>query len=77
MMKMYSDLINALDNSRVTIFVMIGHSAAYDTIDIPMVLQILQEDFGIKDTPFKGVESYLTERTTTVIVDHLFTVQNH
>ena len=53
MMKMYSDLLNAVDNSQVTIVVMIDLSAAFDTVDIPTVINILQNDFGIKDTPLK------------------------
>ena len=53
MMKMYSDLLNAVDNNQVSIVVMIDLSAAFDTVDIPTVINILQNDFGIKDTPFK------------------------
>ena len=49
---------------------MIDLSAAFDTVDIPIVLQILQEDFGIKGTPLNWVKSYLTERTMKVIVDN-------
>ena len=67
MIKMYSDLLNAIDNSnaidnnQVTVVVMIDHSAAFDTVDIPTVLKIFHDDFGIKETPLKWVESYLKD----------------
>ena len=49
MLKMYSDLLSATDNSQVTIVVMIDLSAAFDTVDIPTVIDILHDEFGIKD----------------------------
>ena len=52
MVKMNSGLLNAVDNSQVTIVVMIDLSAAFDTVDIP-VINILTIDFGINDTPLK------------------------
>lgn len=45
---------------------MIDLSAVFDTVDIPIVLQILKEDFGINDAPLAWVESYLTNRTMKV-----------
>ena len=77
MMKMYSDLLNAVDNSQVTIVVMIDLSAAFDTVDIPTVINILQNDFGIKDTPLKWVESYLTHRTVKVVIENSFSDTEH
>ena len=57
MMKMYSDLLNAVDSNQVTIIIMVYISAAFDFVDIQTVISILQNDFGIKDTPLKWVES--------------------
>ena len=69
MIKMCSDLLNAIDNNQVTLVVMIDLSAAFDTVDIPTVLKIFHDDFGIKETPLKWVESYLTQRTMKVVID--------
>ena len=76
-MKMYSDLLNAIDNSQVTIVVMIDLSAVFDTVDIPTVINILQNDFGIKYTPLKWVESYLTKRTVKVVIENSFSDTEH
>lgn len=38
LIKMYNDLLDAIDKNHVTIIVMIDLSAAFDTVDIPIVL---------------------------------------
>ena len=77
MIKMYSDLLNAIDNNQVTLVVMIDHRAAFDTVDIPTVLKIFHDDFGIKETPLKWVESYLTQRTMEVVIDNSSSKTEH
>jgi len=66
---MYDDLLKAVDDGKVTIVVMIDLSAAFDTIDIPIALHILHEDFGIDDTPLQWIRSYLTDRIMKVIIN--------
>ena len=48
---------------------MIDISAAFDTIDIPILIQILQNEFGIQSTPLKWIESYLTNITLKVLIE--------
>lgn len=48
---------------------MIDLSAAFDTADMPVVLEFLHDDFGLKETPLKWIESYLTQRTMKVAID--------
>ena len=48
---------------------MIDLSAAFDTIDIPILIKILQDEFGIHNTPLEWIESYLTNRTMKVLVE--------
>ena len=69
MVKMYHDLLENIDNNKVTIVVMVDLSAAFDTIDIPILLHLLEHDFGIRDTPLDWVKSYLTDRSMTVKVE--------
>lgn len=40
MIKMYSDLLETIDKNQVSIVVMVDLSAAFDTIDIPFLIQI-------------------------------------
>ena len=68
MIKMYHDLLNSVDKSKVTLVVMIDLSAAFDTIDIQIALDILQTDFGIQGTPLNWIKSYLSQRTMKVTI---------
>ena len=54
----------------VTFVVMIDLSAAFDTIDVPIVVQLMHDEFGISSTPLKWIESYLTDRTMRVKIDN-------
>ena len=47
---MYDDLLKSMDEGKVTMVVMIDLSAAFDTIDIPITLHIVNKDFGINGT---------------------------
>ena len=69
MVKMYNDLLENIDKNQVTIVVMVDLSAAFDTIDIPILLKLLQNDFGIQGTSLKWIESYLTDRTMRVLIE--------
>ena len=52
--KMYSDLLNAIDNIQVTLDVMIDLSAAFDMVDIPTVLKIFHDDWYKRDSSEMG-----------------------
>jgi hypothetical protein len=69
MLKMYSDLLESIDNSKVTIVVMVDLSAAFDTIDITILIQMLKDEFGIDCTPLRWIESYLSNRTMKVLIN--------
>ena len=69
MLKMYSDLLQSIDKKQVCIVVMIDLSAAFDTVDIPITLQILKDHFHIDGIPLAWFESYLTNRTMKVSIN--------
>ena len=55
MLRMYNDLLENIDEGKVTIVVMLDLSAAFDTIDIPILIRILQDEFGIHGIPLKWI----------------------
>ena len=52
----------ATENGLVSILVLLGLSAAFDTIDHEILLQRLQQHVGIKGTALDWFKSYLSER---------------
>ena len=70
MIKMYNDLLHAVDNQKVCIVVMIDLSAAFDTIDIDIINNILQQDFAMDGTVLRFFMSYLKNRTMSVVVNN-------
>jgi hypothetical protein len=69
MIKMYSDLLQAVDQGKVCLVVMLDLSAAFDTVDIPILLKILRRDFSITGVPLNWLKSYLSGRSQRVVVN--------
>jgi hypothetical protein len=67
---MYHDLLRAVDNNQVTVVVMVDLSAAFNTIDIPIPITILENHFGIKGTHLNWIKSYLTNRSMKVTINN-------
>ncbi|KAH3882283.1 hypothetical protein DPMN_006217 [Dreissena polymorpha] len=58
-----------IDEGKVTIVVLLALSAEFETIDIPIRIRILQDEFSIHGIPLKWINSYLTNRTVKVLVE--------
>jgi len=55
----------AADDKQVTVL-SLDLSAAFDTVDHEVLLQRLQSEFGVTDTPLSSLRSYLESRTQFV-----------
>ena len=58
-----------MDKQEVTLLILLGLSAAFDTIDHGTMLQILENDFGITDTALCWLSSFLVSRKQRVLVN--------
>ena len=58
-----------MDNEEVTLLVMLDMSAAFDTIDHNILIDILKNDFGVVDNALKWFRSYLANRKQDVVID--------
>ena len=67
--KIHNDIMLSMGKQEVTMLVMLDLSAAFDTIDHAILLQRLKESHGIEDTALKWFESYLSDRTQSVIIE--------
>jgi hypothetical protein len=59
-----------MDNQEVVLLVMLDLSAAFDTIDHRILLDILEKDFGVIGNAKKRFMSFLFERKQRVVIDH-------
>ena len=57
-----------MDNKQVTLRVLLDLSATFDTIEISIFLNILQQDFGVVVTALNWFDSFLSGRKQLILV---------
>lgn len=62
LLKMHNDILLNMHNKKVTALTLLDLSAAFDTIDHPLLLSSLSSYFGINDTCLSWIRSYLQDR---------------
>ena len=62
------DLYREMDNSKLSLLIALDMSAAFDTIDHPILLKRLLERFGVGNLCLEWFESYLTNRHQFVYI---------
>jgi len=68
-LRVQSDILNALDQGKAGILVLLDLSAAFDTIDHRILLDRLKHIFGITGTALEWFASYLSDRSQSVLVN--------
>ena len=69
LLKVKTDILNAIDNTEVMCLVLLDLSTAFDTVNHSLLLNRLKFCFGFTDTVLKWVSQYLTGRLQRVIID--------
>ena len=62
LLKVQNDILMSMDNKEVTLRVLLDLSAAFDTIKHSILLNILQQDFGVAGTALNWFDSFLSGR---------------
>jgi len=62
------DIIRSIDDGKVVPLVLLDLSAALDTVDHDILLEVLQNRFLINDIPLSWFHSYLTDWTLSINV---------
>ena len=66
LLKVFSDILSALDSGKITVLTLLDLSAAFDTIDHDILLHRLQHVFGIQNIALQWFKSYLVNRTQII-----------
>ena len=62
----------AMGKQQITALDILGLSAAFDTMDHSLLLEILSAKFGIKDKALEWYSSYLSPRTMKVCINDVY-----
>ena len=69
LLKVKSDVLNAVDRQEVVFLVMLDLSAAFDTIDHALMLKHFETNMGISGCALQWLKSYLESRVYQVNID--------
>ena len=59
-------ILEAADNKKVSLLVLLNLSAAFDLIDHQILIRRLNESFGLNDLPFEWFRNYLFNRSFNI-----------
>ena len=65
-----NDLLNAMDEDKISVLLLMALSASFDTIDLQILLSRLETVFGIRSTALQWFRSYLLDRNQCVVVNN-------
>ena len=68
LLKVKTDILKAMDNQEVTCLVLLDLSAAFDMVDHKILLERLENYFGITRIALRWIKSYLTNQLQRVII---------
>ena len=70
LVKIHSDIINAIDSQKVTLLVLLDLSAAFDTVSLEILTDIFQNQHAISGNVLSWFQSYLENRDQRVVINN-------
>ena len=68
LLKVHADILHNMEQQMITFLVLIDLSAAFDTVDHPILFQCLEKQCGFRDSVLSWHKSYLSDRKQCVIL---------
>ena len=68
LVKVHNDILTSMDRQEITFLILLDLSAAFDTINHSLMIDILKNDFGIAGVVKKWFESYLVSRQQRILI---------
>ena len=72
LIKLVNDLLWAMERQEVTAVTILDLSAAFDTVDHDLLLEVLNKRFGIEGKALKWYEHYLKPRKLKIAINNTF-----
>ena len=69
LLKLTNDILWSMENQNITAVLALNHSAAFDTMDHDILLQVFKNQYGIDGKVLDWYDSYLHPRSCTVDVN--------
>ena len=69
LLKVQDDILQALDQKKVAVLVLLDLSAAFDTVDHQVLIERLHKRLGISGNSLKWFKSYLTQRFQSISIN--------
>ena len=73
--KLVNDILWAMGNQQVTVVMALDLSAAFDTVDHDILLNVLKHNFGLEDTVLNWFDSYLYPRSCKVSIGKEYSLE--
>ena len=70
--KLFDAILKDIDEGSTVALLLLDMSAAFDTVDHPLLLSLLQECYGLDDVVLEWFKSYLENRTCAVNISDAF-----
>ena len=70
LLRVVNDLLNAMNEDKISVLLLLDLSAAFDTIDHQILLSLLETAFGIRSTALQWFRLYLLDRNQCVVVNN-------
>jgi hypothetical protein len=68
LVRLHNDIVTAIDHGDVGALVLLDMSAAFDTVDHSILMDVLRERFGVEGDALSWLVSYLQNRSQVVVV---------
>ena len=72
LLKITNDILIASDKKTATVLLLLDLSAAFDTVDIERLMEILYSEIGVRGTALKWFSSFLKNRTMRVKINDTY-----
>ena len=69
LLEIVDEVLVGFEEGSGTTLVLLDVSAAFDTVDIPQLLSVLEDEIGLKGTVLRWFKSFLLDRKQNVVIN--------